>query len=232
MKVLLKSALTLAAAMCLWQASPMANGTSAPPAAPSPGMTMRELTPEERANEAYNKGMDHRNKGNKYEKEALSAKKPEDRQKSEAEAREEFGKALKDFEKAAGFFPTHFASYNGMGFAYRKLGDYNKALEMYDKSLQLQPNFSDAIEYRGEAYLGLNRLDDAKQAYLALLGSNRNNADMLMAAMRSWVTARRANPEGVEPATIDAFETWLKERAGIAQQTASMSLASAHRGSW
>ena len=53
-----------------------------------------------------------------------------------------------------------------MGFAYRKTGDYAKALEMYDKALALQPGFPDAIEYRGEAYLALNRIDDAKQAYL------------------------------------------------------------------
>ena len=59
-------------------------------------------------------------------------------------------------------------AYNGMGYSYRKLGDYTKALENYDRALQLAPKFPDAIEYRGEAYLALNRLDDAKQAYLTL----------------------------------------------------------------
>jgi tetratricopeptide (TPR) repeat protein len=40
-------------------------------------------------------------------------------------------------------------AYNGLGYAYRKLGDYAKALENYDRALQLSPRFVDAIEYRG-----------------------------------------------------------------------------------
>ena len=232
MKASLKCALAIAATVASSQAIPMANGSSTP-AAPSMGsVPARPLTPEERANESYNSGIEHRDRGNKHEKDALNARKPEDRVKSEGKARGEYEKALKDFEKATGFSNAHFAAYNGMGFSYRKLGDYKKALEMYDKALQLAPGFSDAVEYRGEAYLGLNRIDDAKQAYLELLGLNRKNADMLMAAMRSWITLHRAEPAGVDPAAIDAFESWVKERAGLAQQTASMSLASAHRGSW
>jgi len=232
MKASFKCALAIAATVATSQAIPMANGSSAPPGPSSGSIPARPMTPEERANEAYNSGIEHRDKGNKAEKDALNAKKPEDRVKSEGKAKSEYEKALKDFEKATGFSNAHFAAYNGMGYSYRKLGDYKKALEMYDKALQLAPGFSDAVEYRGEAYLGLNRIDDAKQAYLELLGLNRANADMLMTAMRAWITARRAEPAGVDAATIDAFEGWVKERAGIAQQTASMSLASAHRGSW
>jgi tetratricopeptide (TPR) repeat protein len=232
MKASMKCALAVVAALVSTQVIPLANGTSAPPP-PSMGSTpARPLTPEERANEVYNSGIEHRDRGNKYEKDAVNAKKPEDRTKSEGKARGEYEKALKDFEKATNFSSSHFAAYNGMGYSYRKLGDYQKALEMYDKALQLAPGFSDAVEYRGEAYLGLNRIDDAKQAYLELMGLNRKNAEMLMAAMRAWVAARRAEPAGVDAATLDAFESWIKERAGLAQQTASMSLASSHRGSW
>lgn len=232
MKGSLKYALVVAATVAASQAIPMANGSSAPAGPGAGSVPARPLTPEERANEVYNSGIEHRDRGNKYEKDALNAKKPEDRVKSEGKAKGEYEKALKDFEKAIGLSNAHFAAYNGMGFSYRKLGDYKKALEMYDKALQLAPGFSDAVEYRGEAYLGLNRIDDAKQAYLELLGLNRKNADMLMTAMRTWIAARRAEPAGLDAATIDAFDAWVKERAGLAQQTASMSLASAHRGSW
>jgi tetratricopeptide (TPR) repeat protein len=232
MKASVKCALAIVAAVASSQVIPLANGTSAPPPPSMGSVPTRPLTPEERANEVYNSGIEHRDRGNKYEKDAANAKKPEDRTKSEGKARGEYEKALKDFEKAISFSSTHFSAYNGLGYSYRKLGDYNKALEMYDKALQLAPGFADAVEYRGEAYLGLNRIDDAKQAYLELLGLNRKNADMLMAAMRSWITARRAQPSGVDAAAIDAFESWVKERAGLAEQTAAMSLASAHRGSW
>ena len=89
-----------------------------------------------------------------------------------------------------------------MGFAYRKTGDYAKALEMYDKALALQPGFPDAIEYRGEAYLGLNRIDDAKQAYLELFASDRKQADILMKAMTDWVAERHTDPAGVDPGGV------------------------------
>jgi tetratricopeptide (TPR) repeat protein len=53
-------------------------------------------------------------------------------------------------------------AHNLMGFAYRKLGDYPAALEAYDKALALNPYNRGALEYLGEAYLELDRPDDAK----------------------------------------------------------------------
>ena len=103
-------------------------------------------------------------------------------------------------------------AYNGMGFSNRKLGDYAKALENYDRALQLAPNFPDAIEYRGEAYLALNRLDDAKQSYLTLFAMDRKQADSLMAAMKDYVAKKKADPAGVDAAALSAFET-LDHRA-------------------
>jgi tetratricopeptide (TPR) repeat protein len=54
-------------------------------------------------------------------------------------------------------------AHNLMGFAYRKLGDYPAALEAYDKALTLNPYNRGALEYLGEAYLELDRPDDAKE---------------------------------------------------------------------
>ena len=55
--------------------------------------------------------------------------------KLEKKAADEFGKALKDFKRAADLNPRLYQAYNGMGYSYRKLGDYTKALEYYDKAL-------------------------------------------------------------------------------------------------
>jgi tetratricopeptide (TPR) repeat protein len=49
-----------------------------------------------------------------------------------------------------------------MGFAYGKLGDYPAALEAYDRALTLNPYNRGALEYLGEAYLELDRPDDAR----------------------------------------------------------------------
>ena len=84
------------------------------------------------------------------------------------------------------------------------------------------PDFSDAIEYRGEAYLGLNRLEDAKQAYLQLVAKDRANADVLMKAMKAWIEKRRATPEGLDPAVLSSFDSWIRERAELASKTVNM----------
>jgi tetratricopeptide (TPR) repeat protein len=197
----------------------------------SGGMESRRLTPEERAIELYNSGIDHRDKGIKHEEKAVSATKPSDRTKAAENARKEFEKAMKDFTNAVSSNPKMFQAYNGLGYAYRKLGDYTKALEHYDKALQMQPAFTEAIEYRAEAYLGLNRLDDVKAAYLSLFAADRARADTLMSAMKRWIADRTATPAGVEPAAVAAFGAWVQERDEMARTTKLMALNAPPR-SW
>lgn len=226
---IVKAVVTLVALVGVYQAVAGANGVSVPPS-PAPSAS-RPLTPEEMAVAAYNSGISHRDRALKAEAQAAKDKKDSDRVKNDKKAREEHDKALKDFTKAAGLNPSMAQAYNGMGFSYRKLGDYAKALENYDRALQLAPKFPDAIEYRGEAYLALNRLDDAKQAYLTLFAMDRKQADSLMTAMRDYVAKKKVDPSGVDAAALSAFESWIAERAGVAEQTKLMAL-NAHHGSW
>jgi tetratricopeptide (TPR) repeat protein len=206
----------------------LASGSA--PSMPAPSASMRTMTPEERAVEAYRSGDEHRVKGRKLEEEA-ARKKGTDADKTAAKARSEFEKSLKDFRNAAQLNPQLFQAYNGMGFAYRKTGDYAKALEMYDKAITMAPGFfSEAIEYRAEAYLALNRLEDARQAYLELFAADRKQADILMAAMKMWVESHRADAGGVDPADVSAFEKWIGEREGLARQTRLMAVATRHPG--
>jgi tetratricopeptide (TPR) repeat protein len=207
-----------------------ANGSSAP-AGPSAGSSsLPSMTPEERAIEAYRNGDNHRVKGRKLEDEA-AAKKGSDADKATAKARSEFEKSLKDFTNAAKLNPKLFQAYNGMGYAYRKTGDYVKALEMYDQAITMAPGFfPEAVEYRAEAYLALNRLDDARQAYLDLFAADRKQADILMAAMKNWVATRRADAAGVAPEAVSEFEKWIGEREGMAKQTRLMGVSNRYSG--
>ena len=221
---MLKTVVALAALVALCQVGAVASGSRAPsPSSPA-------MSPEEIAVQAYNSGIDHRDKGAKLELQASSAA-AKDRDKIMDKAKKEYANALKDFKRATDNSPKMYQAFNGMGFAYRKTGDYAKALENYDKALALQPGFPDALEYRGEAYLGLNRVDDAKQAYMTLFASDPAQADVLMTAMKNWVEQRKADPAGVDPAALSAFEKWIQERGQLAQLTAPMALT-AHRTSW
>ena len=229
---IVKAVVTLVALVGVYQVAAGANGVSMPPSpTPSGPSASRVMTPEEMAVGAYNSGISHRDRAGKAETQAAKDTKDSDRVKNAKKAREEHEKALKDFTKAAGLNPSMPQAYNGMGFSYRKLGDYAKALENYDKALQLAPKFPDAIEYRGEAYLALNRLDDAKQSYLTLFAMDRKQAETLMTAMKDYVAKKKTDPAGVDTAALSAFETWITERAGVAEETKLMAF-NAHHGSW
>ena len=188
---------------------------------PSPAPNASAATPELMATSAFNSGVKHLNNGDKAELKAAAAK-GADTDKAMKQAADEYGRALKDFQKAVELSPTMHRAYNGLGYAYRKTGDYATALKNYDKALQISPDFADAIEYRGEAYLGLNRTEDAKQAYLKLFASDRSHSDILLKAMKAWVEKRHADPAGVDPAAIAAFDGWIQQRAELADRTVNM----------
>ena len=209
-------------ALVAFQIAAWANGVAIPSSSPAPNA--RERTPAEMAAEAYNSGIGHRDKALKADADAKKAKKDSDRQKNEKKTSEELGKALKDFQRAVELNPNLPEAYNGLGFTYRKMGDYSKALANYDQALQLAPKFVDAIEYRGEAYLALDRIDDAKQAYLTLFAMDRKQADALMKAMQDYVVKKKADPAGLDPAALSALEKWIAERSGVADATRAMGL--------
>jgi tetratricopeptide (TPR) repeat protein len=186
-------------------------GSPAPSSSDSSGTP---VTPQMMSIDAFNSGLKHLTNGDK----AGASLKPADQKKAIGE----YGSALKDFQKAVKLDPKNFRAFNGLGYAYRKSGDYAKALENYSEALKLSPNFPDAIEYRGEAYLGLNRPEDAKQAYLLLFASSRSHADILLKAMKTWADKRHTDPAGVDPSALATFEGWLHERAALATTTVTM----------
>jgi len=222
MKRSVQAALLLAGALGAYQVTIAASASRVPSAA------AKTMTPEERAAESYNSALAHRDKGKKVEQEIADSK-AGDAAKLQKKANDEFGKALKDFTQAAKLNPNLYQAFNGMGYSYRKLGDYATALQYYDKALDMAPGCPEATEYRGEAYLGLNRVDDAKKAYLELMAVDREQAALLLTAMKSWVEKRHADAAGVDPATVAGFEKWIAERSETAKLTASMALSGRQR---
>ena len=76
----------------------------------------------------------------------------------------------KDFKAAVGLLtqaaqetPKDADVENLLGYSYRKLGQYDKAMEHYQTALKLDPGHRGAHEYMGELYLETNRLADAEK---------------------------------------------------------------------
>jgi len=181
----------------------------------------REESPEDKAKTAYNKGVHDVKKADKLQ--ASSAQLTDAGKKDRAvhEAQEYYSSALAKFQEAVQDDARMHEAWNYVGYTNRKLGNYDAALAAYEKALTLKPGYPDALEYRGEAFLGLNRISDAQQAYLDLFASNRALADKLLTAMRGWLDAQRGSSTA-DASKVSELDKWIQERSAIAGQTASL----------
>jgi tetratricopeptide (TPR) repeat protein len=162
------------------------------------------------ATESLNRGLERLTKGDRSETANPKV------------ARKEFEAAVRDFRDAVRLMPDNYRAHNALGYSLRKLGNYEQALDSYETALKLAPDFGDAIEYRAEAYLALNRLDEVKQSYMHLFVHDRTNANVLMAAMKAWVAQRRKTPSGIDPSALTGFEAWVHERDTLASTTVNL----------
>ncbi len=188
-----------------------AGGSSSPPP-PAPA-----ADPMVEAAGHYNTGVRHRNKAWKLE-ESLATLDAAKREKSEKKIAKAWKSAEKSYRDAIGLNARYHEAWSDLGYVLRHTGRHAEALEAYNQALTLSPTYGPAIEYRGEAYLGLNRPEDAKQAYMTLFGQDRALADELMAAMKAWLEKRQADPAGVDASVLEGFAAWLAEREQVAAQ--------------
>ena len=70
-------------------------------------------------------------------------------------------RAIKKLKKAIKEEPDNADIYNYLGFAHRKIGDYDKSKIYYEKALSIQPDHKLALEYQGKLFL---KLDDVHSA--------------------------------------------------------------------
>ncbi len=88
------------------------------------------------------------------------------------DAKKKFEKARKIFDQVTQLDPTHYESWNMIGFTSRKTGDLKRAFPAYEKALALNPEYEEAHEYLGEAYIMAGNMAKAKEqlAWLKVKG--------------------------------------------------------------
>jgi tetratricopeptide (TPR) repeat protein len=218
---MLRQTVVAAAILALAHGSAGAAGGSPQPI-PEAQEGIARLSPQQMAAAKYNSGLKHIEKADELRKEAMAAADPKKRATLEEKARKEYGKAIRDLRFATEKDPGLFQAHGSLGYAHRRNGDHPAALEAYDRSLALEPSYAPAIEYRAEACLGLNRLEEAKTAYMQLFNADRPRADELASAMKVWVETRRKEPAGLSPETIEEFAKWVAQREEIAGRTGAL----------
>jgi tetratricopeptide (TPR) repeat protein len=185
--------------------------------------TSREQSPEDQAKSVYNDGVRDVRKADRYDASATELTDAKKKEKALREAHDHYASSLTKFMQAAKLDPNMHEAWTYVGYTNRKLGNYDVALAAYERALALHPGYPEALEYRGEAFLALNRTSDAQQAYLDLFAANRGLADRLLATMKSWIDGQRtAASAGADATAVDALDKWVQERSQIAAQTAGL----------
>ena len=106
------------------------------------------------------------------------AKKLEEKGKEE-KAKKRYEKALKYLSKANEKNPNDADTLNYLGFALRKLGNFEEAEKYYLEGLAIKPDHNGINEYLGELYVKTNRIDLAKQRLEVLKACNCEEYDEL-----------------------------------------------------
>ncbi|HEY4209863.1 MAG TPA: tetratricopeptide repeat protein [Steroidobacteraceae bacterium] len=201
---------------------------SAPPAlalgdapVPAPAKGAAAKDPQDQAKLTYNLAVDDVRKADDFQTSAATATDAGKKDKALGDARTYYSLALRKFQQAVQFDPKMYQAWNYVGYTHRKLGDYDDALGAYEQALALKPGYPEAIEYRAEAFLALNRIPEAKTAYLDLFATNRVAAGKLLDAMKTWVTAQKSSAGSDQKSATD-LDKWVQERSQIASQTAGL----------
>ncbi len=80
--------------------------------------------------------------------------------------------ALKDFETALGYFPTHICTLNNLGIISSEMNDNKKSISYFKQSLAIYPHYETSLFNMVNAYY---RNKQYEEAYLTLLNCNSKN---------------------------------------------------------
>ncbi len=104
-----------------------------------------------------------------------------------------FAAAQNKFEEAIRDNPNFAEAHNNLGFALRQQGpqNYSKALEHYNRAIQLKPRMAETYEYRGVLFAKMGRKADAEKDLATLKKLNPK----LAAELEEFLVTRREEDE-------------------------------------
>ena len=73
-----------------------------------------------------------------------------------------YKRAIGKLKKAQREEPSNADIFNYLGFAHRKIGDYENSKIFYKEALAIQPDHKLALEYQGELFLTLHDINSAQ----------------------------------------------------------------------
>lgn len=116
-----------------------------------------------------------------------------------------YERARAAFDEAVQAEPAMYEAHTYLGYIHRKLGRFDRSLEAYATALKLKPDFGYAIEYQGEAYLGMGDFNRARFNYLRLYALDQALAAKLLEAMDAWTVATT----NADSSDLESARTWI-----------------------
>lgn len=113
-----------------------------------------------------------------------------------------YADAIPHLELALADKPKDVHILNDLGYAKRMVGDYDSALDYYERALAIDPNFAGAHQNLGEFYLAKNDLASAQKelATLATLcPSSCDERDTLANAIAAYKPLASPAPDAATP---------------------------------
>lgn len=155
-----------------------------------PSATGEKPAPETRAlaELSYKKGYKEVQEAKKLKKEGKTAA-----------ATEKFAKALSRFEEAIKIHEPYAEAWNMVGYCSRNVGDLRRAFDAYDRSLAIDPEYEEAHEYLGEAYLMAGNLEKAREQLAWLEAKKSDEAKELAEAIEAVAKEQAAAKPAAAP---------------------------------
>ena len=104
----------------------------------------------------------------------------------DGKALREYEGAIADFTRALSYDAKMKEAHNNLGYCLRRVGRLPESLAAYDKAIELDPDFAQAREYRGETYLALSQPDKAEAELAALRELKSKYAEQLQLAITMY----------------------------------------------
>src|ERR1700692_875622 len=170
----------------------------------TPAVDKREAA----AKKAFKAGVKSLTRAREFEEVAAKATNPDKKAAAMEKVGDAYNRALDQFTEALSNKGDMVEAWNDAGYVHLRLGAYSESIDDYNHTLALKPDLLDAIEHRGEAYMAVDRLEEAKAAYMDLFNHARPLADQLMVSMQKWLEIHRAAANGMRGADIASFGKW------------------------
>ncbi len=197
--------LTLTASMALASAGdPKPQAPSTPPPSSMPSSSSSATSSEA----SGPRGEAEKNYAAAYEEIARAKQDAADGKKKNAD--KHYKSAMEAAERATALDAKYHEAWNLVGYAARKLGNYDKAFASYEKCLAIKPDYAPAREYMGEAYLEKGDLAKAKSQLVLLQAYGEPaaaDAKTLGDAIAAYVTAHPNETTAASAASAPADST-------------------------